>query len=144
MVRDDKRDPERRWEGVLGEDGVTRWVDWELTKEDANNRGPTSSTARPVSVRMLPETLALLDAFATRFRLTRSGMLLRLIESGLAEGFHTLPQEVQEQVCGIAEMNAKKAGFDIQFGSVPAPQVYRVNEDGTKTLVKRERQDDDA
>ncbi len=107
------------WTGVLGEEGVDRWVKRELAMEELGEEAFAPSNARPVSVRLQPDSIAMLDAFAERFGTTRSGMLLRIIQGGLAAAFHALPEKEQDRMCETATRKALEAGWKVRFGQSP-------------------------
>jgi hypothetical protein len=113
------RGSESRWVGVLREQGAAAWVRHELDKEAVQDSMLAPEGARPVSVRIEPETIAVLDAFADRFRMTRSKMLLQLIRGGLSEAFDALPETEQAKMLDAATAKAAAAGWRVRFGPVP-------------------------
>lgn len=110
MARKKQADEGRSWTGVFAQGGPSAWIKRELEEEamPAEELGPPG--ARPVSVRVERETLALLDAFAQRFRTSRSGILLELIRSGLAEGFRALPDEDKKKIADAVRAKCPSAG----------------------------------
>ena len=103
-----------KWGGVFEAGGPARWVERELEMEKIPEDALAPPGAQPVSVRIEVETLALLDAFAARFKTSRSGVLLELVRGGLAEAFRALPEDEKEKVARAAREKAPGA-----FGLTP-------------------------
>ena len=115
MARKKKGSENTVWDGVLGERGTVEWMREELAREPFLDEAFAPEEAKPVSVRLVPGTIAMLDAFAERLLVTRSGMLLRLVEGGLAEAFHALPGHEQERLLGAAKAKAELAGWRVRY-----------------------------
>jgi hypothetical protein len=110
MARRKRAEDEREWSGVFGAKGAGAWVKHELWMESLPDEALAPAGSQPVSVRVEPETLALLDAFAARFKQSRSGVLLELIRSGLGEAFRALPKDEQLKIAATVQAKAPNAG----------------------------------
>jgi hypothetical protein len=143
-----RRQEEHRLHGVFGEPSPGAWVLNELASERTRREMDAEEGTRPVSVRLDGDTIALLDAFAERFSLSRSSMLNRLIHGGLAEAFRYLPGDEQQRLWDNVRMSgpygamsfselfaAAKASGEIEEIPKPTqPSTANTAQSGASTL----------
>jgi hypothetical protein len=110
MTRKKQPEAEREWTGVFAAPSPASWVARELEMEKLPDDTFAPPSAQPVSVRIEVETLAMLDAFAQRFRQSRSGLMLELIRGGLAEAFRALPDDEKAKIAEAVQAKAPRAG----------------------------------
>jgi hypothetical protein len=97
-----------KWGAVFEAPSPGSWVKNELAMEQLPEEAFAPAGAQPVSVRIEVETLALLDAFAERFKTSRSGVLLELIRGGLADAFQALPDDEKAKIANATRAKAPK------------------------------------
>lgn len=66
------------------DDAVTRWLAWEVPDEEGPNLGGRPGVGPKVEVRLPPEELAQVDAYAEQDGVKRAEELRRLVSLGLA------------------------------------------------------------
>jgi hypothetical protein len=98
-----------KWGSTFEAKSPSAWIEHELFMEKLPEEAFAPAGAQPVSVRVEVETLALLDAFAERFKTSRSGVLLEVIRGGLADAFRALPEDEKAKVAKIARSKAPNA-----------------------------------
>lgn len=128
--------------GIFGAQGPAKWIEAELEWEAARGRSASLDDGRvPVSVRLTVDAIALLDAFANRFGLSRSGMLMRLIRGGLAQAYRALPTGEQERMLVAVRIHVPDFGksFAETIAEAKAKSGDAPTDDGTAEPKRRGR-----
>jgi hypothetical protein len=110
-----------KWGGVFEAGSPGSWIKRELELEQMPEEAFAPAGAQPVSARVEVETLALLDAFAERFKTSRSGVLLELIRGGLADAFRALPEDEKAKIAKAARAKAPGAMGLMPFTVTQSP-----------------------
>ena len=118
-------DEKRAWSGVFRAQRAGDWIKEELDREKWPEEAfDPPGGAQPVSVRIEVETVALLDAFAQRFKQSRSDVLLSVIRGGLADAFAALPDDEKHKLAAVVREKCPRAGgFDLP------PRLVEVHDD---------------
>ncbi len=128
--------------GIFGAQGPAKWIEAELEWEATRGRWAARDDGRvPVSVRLTCDVIALLDAFANRFGLSRSGMLMRLIRGGLGQAYRALPPAEQERMLVAVRIHVPDFGKSLadKIAEAKAKSGDAPKDEGTADPKRRRR-----